>query len=311
MTCESTKIHELKRHYSALKRNKPAFHGTIKRAAELRLQRNANKPTGDALGDTLRRRLTCIPAGSCDTEYAVQCLMRQPANARKGNWDRQVHALTILSRRHIRLVTINHGRYSSRCRYDRLSYRPETRSCGIVTTRRLLWFFGPRSGMIHAGRGWQFGCDSVGLYVVKSDSRHTEDRCHFTTDDMRNWSTLRKAALQHVRQQRALRSKAKSAATEAQRQAKLEAAARKAGILVAWHDNRMAGNCFGGSSTWCQQHGIDPRRPVRLEVLERLQDTHPLVRRACQQAISRAVRELRAGFGTVMPPHIAEEIFAH
>jgi hypothetical protein len=294
----------IRHHYTRLRATRPAFSGSINRAVKLRRQRDQNPPTADALADPTRRRLTAIPPGPQSSARAAAAARAK--HPRRQNWDR-VCPTTSLQDREARAVTISHGRYSGRCRYERLSYRPATRSAGTITPRRLFWVFADNAGMIRAGRGWMFGQDSVGLYVQRAKSRRIEDRYHFAIDDCASWRTLRAAAVRHCEEQRRVRESAKAAAAAA---AAAEQQARDLGILVAWHDNRMAGNCAAGSLTWCQQHGVDPRRPVRIEILERLQDTHHAVRRACRQAIRRAIAELRAGVGSVMPAHFAREVFA-
>jgi len=73
-----------------------------------------------------------------------------------------------------RVHTQQAGRYSSRNHWAVKDHYPKVRSCVKITPKRLLWFIGEGSGILHALRGWEFGYDMLnGTYVVQTRRNST------------------------------------------------------------------------------------------------------------------------------------------
>lgn len=274
--------------YSALRKSGKLY-GTIKRAKELRKQR-------DRLQESYypQKRLELIPLPSELRSMAMSnAYDRYP---RRKNWLTPSPDAT--SKRPT-VQEIDNGRYSSRCKYTHWTYRPQIRCCGIVTKKRLLWFHGENKTLMFAPKGWKFGRDNLGLYIVRNKENRVEFRYHFSGDDLVNKSTLRNAAIEHERTQIESAKRKTEESRNAKKIAKLKKLALKLGVFVTARDSVNSGNCGVGTKRWADDHGFDIRKSYPMETILRagkMNGNKYQVERACEAALLRTVKDLDKGY---------------
>jgi hypothetical protein len=236
-----------------------------------------------------RERLCRIPLGAISSAEIER--VGKQVYSRLKNWDgRPVESLNF-GAKSIRLLSNNHGRYSSRCHYNRFTYQLQVRSCGVVTARRLLWFCHSESGKLTAPRGWRFGRDSLGLYLARCGSTDKLKRFHFTVDDIKSGAAgLRKLAIQHEAKQRAAAAEQRIA----KRAGSMLEAARSLGVWVRIADSVKSGNCEAGTLTFASSHKLGTVA-VPAAVLQRIAESAPVVQRLqIARAVSAAERRAAA-----------------
>ena len=177
--------------YSGL-RQSGKLYGTIKRAKELRAQREENKPVSN---DTWRPRLTKIPLGDETAKNIRVAAMEQRPRVQR--WVMPA-ASSDVQIKYVRIREIDQGHYSSSCTYHMIDYQPTIRCCGKVTAKHLVAFVGEKHIKITAYRGWVFGRDNLGLYIVRKSQQHKAHmRYHFDSDDLESRKLLHDNAKHH------------------------------------------------------------------------------------------------------------------
>ena len=241
-------------------------------------------------------KITRIEFGPRVCRWVREVVQGLPEHSKKENWESPEPSNDLTKKQpfcHIR----NHGRYSSRCTFDRITYAPVVRCCGIVTQGRLLWFFGNSSAVMLAARGWRFGKDDVGLYVVRVNETRQNYRYHFTMDDIQDkrvWVIARSHEddqKQRARQQAAHEKQQKDRSKYRQQAVDL-------GVWVTYRDSRESGNCAAGTATFCRDNGLDIRSAYPVKIVERfIQPTNAyLVQRAIEAAVIRSADDLARGY---------------
>lgn len=270
--------------YQAL-RAQGKLHDTIEEWLEKRRQR-------DALAEPprLQPRLATIELPvAMEREVMAEARTRHP---RRQNWDRpeaDTESKTVVIR------TIDHGQYSRRCTWRHYSYQPVIRCCGTCSPGWLLWFHGAEHTWIRAPKGWQFGRDDLGLYIVRRGEKRIPYRYHFGGDDLRNRATLRRAAIEHIDRQRSIERSTR-------RDARLRRRAEAVGVYVTIRDSVAAGNCPAGTRRWAEDHKLNPHRAYPVEVIRQLGTSNghaSQVNRAIEAAIARTIQDLERGYCTV------------
>ena len=285
---------ELREFYSQLRRA-GRLHGTIKRAMQLRLERDGRKTS------ITRPRTELIPL-PLDVRTELEAWARH-AYPQRRNWE-----CGGPSRKLGRVVTTTyHGRYSSSCTYERLSYTPYTRSCGTCSKRTLLWFLESDTLRLRAPAGFQWGRDSIGLYIVRDRlSSNPRFRYHFWGSDLENLRCLRTKSIKHEREVRETlareRKRAREKAAAERERTRRRNRALRLGVFVGMEDSRRAGNCAAGTIRWGEQHNLDHRRHYRLEVIQRLGERNghaQQVSAAIDAAIERTLLDAERGYCVV------------
>ena len=175
-----------------------------------------------------------------------------------------------------------------------IDYTPTVASYGRVTATRLyasIWAIAYR---YRSPRGWTFGTDYLGIYLVRVNERRDRFRYHLTSDDVRGGlAAMRRAALDHeyvvrqtVRIERATVCRQKADA------AKL----RGVEIWVGLEDSSAVGNCRAGTVTWAARQGLDHGRHHRASVIERFERSHSTVGAVIDAARRRTLADLDRGF---------------
>ena len=200
--------------YSRL-RKAGLFSGTIKDATAKRRHRDklalATAPDGGYVA---------IPLGTADSAR-----INSLARAERPRVQRWIGARGLRPRTSPTswgITEINCGRYSSRCTFRVTDYEPWVASYGYTTATRLIATIWDTRYRYRAPRGWVFGRDDLGIYVVRVRERGAVYPYHLTSDDVRGGvAAIRAAGIRHDTEQRA----AKRAATAARKLA--EAIARR------------------------------------------------------------------------------------
>jgi len=278
--------------YSEL-RAKGRLYGTLKRARELARRRASACFQRTPPPLTVEARTVVIPLSGALSAELVQ--WSHDLHPLRSNWE---HPAASTSRGR-RVCEIDNGRYSSRCTYTLWTYRPETRCCGRACGRWLLWFCEDQRRWLRAPRGWVFGQDRLGLYVVRRSEKRIRYRFHFDSASLRSIRTLHNAALDHEHNQRAAdREQRERKRRQREREAEIQRA-MGVGVYVGLRDSVRAGNCPAGSRTWAKNHGLDARQYYPIAVIRRLANVNGnrhQVERACEAAIDRTVRDMERGF---------------
>jgi hypothetical protein len=274
--------------YSKL-RSEGKLNGTLKACRAKAAERAARKAIKK------QPRLCVIPLG--DLTEAQTKVEAQRLNARIQNWEGRTIEQNSLKSKSVNIVATNHGRYSSRCTYNRYTYRPAIRSCGAVTARRLLWFCGGEFGKIAAPRGWRFGRDINGLFIARVNGTDAMNRYHFLMDDVKGGAAgLRSAALAHEEKQR----KAAADKKAKQKAGKLLDVARSLGVWVRVSDSLRSGNCAAGTMSFARSHNLGTVA-VPAVILQRISGSvvgyqREQIARAISYAEQRSAEDLARGF---------------
>jgi hypothetical protein len=268
-------------------RNEGKLHGTIKRAVALAATRL------DASGEPGKRAATCVlPLGWADTAKADK--LARAEYPRLKNWERaEATAQVKGSPSGLTIVDQDHGSYSRRCKWHRISYTPSATSyCHAFGTRLIARIF-TTVYRLRAPRGWEYGRDDLGVYVVRNSERREAFRYHLLSDDVRGGlKVIRTAAIAHETGQREVVKDQRLARKATRAEEKI---LNRAGVWISERDSRGVGNCRAGTATFAKKHGLNIDRHYQVPVLERLMKKHASVAAVIRHAEIRTLRELRVG----------------
>ena len=197
------------------------------------------------------------------------------------------------------------GQYSQ---YRMTDYTPTVAAYGRTTATRLYASIWGVPYKHRAPRGWRYGTDTLGIYIVRTRERRERYRYHLTSDDVRGGlAVMRRAGIEHQELQRlsdqSNRNRKRMAASERRRIAserrRIALALRGVQIWVGMKDSRAAGNCRAGTVVWATQHGFDHGRYYPARVIERLQRSHPSVGAVIEAARARTLQDIERGYCVV------------
>jgi hypothetical protein len=270
--------------------NAGKLHGTITRAVRLRSKRNAL-----AIATPQQDRLTRIELPGW-LAGRVSRLARDEY-PRRQNWNNPIPH-NDHQRKGVCVLTQDEGRYSSRCTYTHYTYTPTVRCCGACSPGRLLWLCHAGSKILKAPKGWRFGRDDLGLYVVRNGEPRSEYRYHFVGDDLENTTTLRAAGIEHEQRQKRAAQEQKARERSAKQLEKLREKALRVGVYVRAADSIRAGNCGAGTRQWAEDHSLAVNRAYPVEAIARfaVNGHKQQVERAIEAAIDRSVIDLQRGY---------------
>ena len=212
--------------------------------------------------------------------------------------------------REIGVEVVDCGKYSRGCTYTRYEYRGTLRSCGVCKTGQLHYWIGATSRRLKSPRGWQFGRDQYGMYIVRKRERRANYRYHFTSLDVTSVSTIRAAAIAHEAAQKRAAVKSRERARMAREQTILASKTAREGqeaiddghVFVGLRDSSRAGNCAAGTQAWARQRGLDASKRYPARVILRAAAQHGddwQVQRAVESAIDRTLIDLHRGYCTL------------
>ena len=291
-------------YYSQL-RQEGRLHGTIARAMEIRKSRKTaaetdehdGRPYPRNLSHPLTWRTTVIPLGrQTTTRINAEAKHLRP---RVINW---IDAEADTSSRGVSVAEIDCGRYPG-MKWSRYEYSARLRSCGVCSPRWLQFYFGAQSTRIKSPRGWRFGVDELGIFIVRARENRESFRFHFDSDDLGRRPSpkglfgsarqLRAAAIKHEKRQLERAHEQRNFA----RKAKARAETISSGyVFVGIRDSREAGNCSAGTRTWATRHGLSANRHYPVNVIRRAGGDNPQVDRAIQAAADRTIEDMQRGY---------------
>ncbi len=172
--------------YSMLK-DEGKLHGTVARARKLRKVRD-RRHTQNFLRYLDRPSRIIIPLGV--NHIAAMRTTARRLHPRRKRWERPAPNVDIMSKA-VGIVTIGLGRYSSKCKYQKVDYQPSTRSFAVLTRKKMCWYIATNHEIWTAPKGWHFGtdcrpgCANLRLYVCRdSYATNVDFRWYFDSDDV-------------------------------------------------------------------------------------------------------------------------------
>jgi len=285
---------ELRKHYSTLRASNK-LSGTISAAMQKRERREASQAYTDPLERPLRERLRNLLIVEPPQEEKDQARSRAMKEfPRRRNWE-GIDPTTGDGG----VESVNNGRYSRSCTYIHWTYRILVRSCVAMTSGQLTYFTDRSPRRIKAPKGWQFGADALGAYVVRRNETRGHYRYHFVGDDLYSVSVLHRAALDHEKKQKQEKRQKQERRKREKIRERYRQQAIELGVYVSLHDSLRAGNCAAGSKRWATAHGLDVRKKYPAEVVRRIGRACGQVlqvERAIEAATDRARLELERGY---------------
>lgn len=233
------------------------------------------------------------------------------------------------------LKTVNHGQYSSRCRYTRLTYTPMIQSWGYVVNPSHLFiridrFDGIISKIIKSPRGYHWSINVDGIMLISNSNPNVQyhpdaedflPMCDGRKDYFRQYSVNKHSkgyaklfrytpiSINHVLKSMVQKAKGNYAkAKEADRLAKLQNKSDKEleadlkklsrqGMTVCVKDSLAIGNCMVGTMSWLGRVGIRSNHADPITVWKLGKTTEPKrVTLVIYQAIRRHQAEQRRGY---------------
>lgn len=138
--------------YGVLK-DEGKLYGTVTRARDLRNARNRLFTSGMFTSPPKCREVLLKLGAMHKTTIARYTRMQNP---RLRRWLEPV-ATNKRAQTCVQVIHVPRGRYSCKCRYNKVDYEPQVRAYAVVTRKRLCWFVADTHGMWVAPRGWHFG----------------------------------------------------------------------------------------------------------------------------------------------------------
>jgi hypothetical protein len=272
--------------YSVL-RNTGKFTGTIKRALEIRADRDFLATNVPPLPG-----IVPIPLGPND-KIRVRVAVENDHSRRK-NWTSAESTIARLPNGYG--VTENdNGKYAGKrySKYTHWTYTPIATAYARAVGSRLVGRIWNTPIKLRAPRGWIFGTDELGIYVIRTKENRISRRCHIDSDDMRGGiAAIRRKGIEHENRQKEADRGDKNHRTTR----KNFEVAQKLGIWISPKDSYDAGNCSIGTSAWMRNQCLPSKKYYRVELIKRLAHTHPLVSRAIRQAEIRATDDITRGY---------------
>ena len=281
-----------RRDYYSVLRSNGLLSGTIKAALATRQRRNELAARN---GGVIPAGYVSIPLGPIDSAE-----LSQRARASRPRVQRWVspYARNREAGPTCGISEFDEGAYSSRCSYRMVDYAPWIQSYGYCTGARLVATISDERYRYRAPRGWTFGRDDLGVYIVRAGETRAKYRYHLSSDDVRGGlAAMRAAGIRHEVEQRAAQRRWCETRAEARRLAVVtradDARLREAGgVWVILADSRAAGNCESGTRSWCARYELNPAKRYPVRVIRRLAHTHYSVERVIAAARQRTLAEL-------------------
>jgi hypothetical protein len=311
---------KMRERYSALKKT-GQLAGTIKDATAKREKRDAIEGPGlrfpHPLPTLARTRhngqLHVIPLGLDDSARVGTWARRK--RPRLTNWDGATASSTWSMTEQFQgamwIDEVDNGQYSGRCKYTHWTYEPRMISGGMVTARRLVAKIGVTMCEMDAPRGWRFGTDHLGLYIVRLRETRAIFRYHFDSDDVRaGKAAIRAAAMAHERGRRNAGEDNRAASVCETGRFAWGRKKTEVKVIVTRDDSISAGNCRAGTIAFARQHGLNRAAYPAETILEKTSRNGGrdgrLVRQAIRIAYDRTIRDLRKGWDGTESAKIAE-----
>lgn len=210
-------------------------------------------------------------------DYRKQCRSDFPG---RKNWEDSKAGY------HNKVLTIDNGKYSGRCRFTHYTYRPIIQSFCIFNSSKLFTVLYGITYTIRAGRGYFWDADELGVRLVrKSDGADY----HIESDDVKsNFVSIRAKLLENVKLKKLARINERES---------LKLLDDLSLLFVCPRDSQKAGNCLAGTLAFAKRHGLpnNLHSHVTGDVLKKLVRVEPRIMAVFIIAAKRSAIELQNG----------------
>lgn len=199
--------------------------------------------------------------------------------------------------------TINHGQYSSSCRYTRYSYTPRIESWGYLISQSALYVrihdvVGIFSKIIKAPRGYVWDIDANGIRLYKK--QYPQKDYHPTAEDilifrqgyLGGCKRLTTKIENLYKKRKTTELMQKMQAMDAQ---SLIKSAEKIGCMISILDSLNSGNCAAGTINWIERHNLNKNKHYNPNIILTIDQHDQRVKNAVIYAITRHNRETQNG----------------
>jgi hypothetical protein len=290
---------------------------TIKEAVAKATRRLQNRPENvprEGWQNRLRRKYVhYVPVrGNADRlRTELLTVYDAPENRRKQNWDTP---LATIKRTASYTKEVNHGKYSSRCTYNRYTYNPVISSYAWVDhNKRLAFQFSTdKVRRIKAPFGYFWDIDHHGVRLVSRGNHRTD--YHVNASDLLDLTPRQIAAKLRGNEtvRKAERKKARQEAAERKRRNLKEAQvirnAEKEGARVCLLDSLKVGHCKVGTISWIRQHQLNPDLHYKPTQLLRIANgDRARVALVVAYSLRRHRKEMEQGYANLADHVLSEE----
>jgi len=209
------------------------------------------------------------------------------------------------------LKSNNHGRYSSRCKYDRFSYTPMIQSFGYLINKSTMYFRtdtddGIISRVIKAPRGFYFAIDHLG-FKIQSNSIKSMDY-HFTAldllpyaikkNDYKSGQLMVAIAKSNHKARKQVDLKSAIFSDDPKKVNKVIKEAERLQVQISIVDSIRAGNCLSGTQVWAMRNHLSTSNHYQIQsIFDKLDDANKdRVKLVILRAIERTKNELDKGY---------------
>lgn len=201
-----------------------------------------------------------------------------------------------------------HGRYSSRCNYNRYSYRPMIQSFGYIVNKNTMYFKtdtddGIISRVIKSPKGFHFAIDQLGIKIQSNSIKSME--YHFTAldllpyaikkNDYKSGQLMVAIAKNNYQLRKKTDLKSDIFSDDVSKVNKVLNYAHKLGVKISIVDSIKAGNCLAGTESWMQKNKLEHKHYPVFIISSRMNNDRR-VKIAILQAIERTKIESARGY---------------
>ena len=213
----------------------------------------------------------------------------------------------------------SHGRYSSKCKYDRFSYTPMVQSFGYMINKSTMYFRtdtddGIISRVIKAPRGFHFSIDHLG-FKIQSNSIKSMDY-HFTAldllpyaikkNDYKSGQLMVAIAKSNYKARKQVDLKSAIFSPDQNKVNRVIRKAEKLQVQISIVDSIRAGNCLSGTQVWAMRNHLNTSNHYQIQsIFDKLDgENKDRVKLVILQAIERTKNELERGYSMLRDHYI-------
>lgn len=217
------------------------------------------------------------------------------------------------------LKTNSHGKYSSRCKYERFSYTPMVQSFGYMVNKNTLYFRtdtdqGIISRTIKAPRGFHFAIDHLG-FKIQSNSIKSMDY-HFTAldllpyaikkNDYKSGQLMVAIAKSNYKARKQVDLKSAIFSPDPNKVNRVIREAEKLQVQISIVDSIRAGNCLSGTQAWAMRNHLNTSNHYQIQsIFDKLDgENKDRVKLVILRAIERTKNELERGYSMLRDHYI-------
>ena len=213
----------------------------------------------------------------------------------------------------------SHGKYSSRCKYDRFSYTPMIQSFGYMVNKNTLYFRtdtdqGIVSRVIKAPRGFHFAIDHLG-FKIQSNSIKSMDY-HFTCldllpyaikkNDYKSGQLMVAIAKSNYKARKQVDLKSDIFSPDPKKVNKVIKEAERLKVQISIVDSIKAGNCMAGTQVWAMRNHLSTSKHYQIQsIFDKLDgENKDRVKLVILRAIERTKQELARGYSLLQDHYL-------